>query len=128
MKRRSVLFAKRLAFKVKKFLLFLILSLIFSRQVGAGETLRMIDGKIKEISLEKHELVLSYKHPVTSRSEELKLIIDDKTSADEGVRLEDLRGDDPVSVTYEEIPGGLFYARDVRRVPLRGVPIKEIPR
>ena len=119
---------KKLVFKVKKFLLFLILSLVFSGQVSAGETLRVIDGRIKEISLAKHELVLSYRHPVTGRFEELKLLIDDQTSANEGIRLEDLRGDDPVSVTYEEIPGGLFHARDVRRVPLRGVPIHEIPR
>lgn len=80
---------------------------------------------MKETSIEKHELVLSYRHPVSGQMEEQVFKVDAGTGFPEGVRFEDLRANQPVSVDYREDSDGHTRAVRIRRVPLRGIPIDQ---
>lgn len=77
---------------------------------------------MKEASLAKEELVLSYRHPVSGREEELVFRVDRETGFNRGLHFEDFKEGDPVSVDYEENPSGIPRARQVKRVAVSGVP------
>lgn len=108
------------------YLLCLFLTLLLPSPSNA-QLLKVANGRMKEISVEKKEFVLSYQNPVNRQDEKLRIKIDDQTGFSEEVRWEDFRINDPVSVDYEEIPGGILRAVQVKRVAVRGVP-KEIRR
>ena len=91
----------------------------------AGPFLKVVNGRVKAFGLEEKLLVLSYRNPANRQSEELTLKVDRQTGFNEVLHLKDFRVNDPVSVDYEEIPGGIPRAVRISRVPLRGVP-KEI--
>ena len=82
---------------------------------------------MKEVELSRNELVLSYRHPVTGRIEELVLHVDSQTGFSEGTRLENLHVNDPVSVDYVDGVGKTARAIRVGRVPLKGVPFDKAP-
>lgn len=107
--------------------IFALLSTLFllTSQAAAGEASRVVNGRVKEVGLETNELILSYRHPVSGQWEELVLNVDNQTGFGEGVRLQDLRGSDPVSAEYQEDPSGLARAISIRKVPLTGVPLDE---
>ena len=46
------------------------MSLVVPQEGGAELILKIINGRVKEISFAHEELVLSYRHPVTGREEE----------------------------------------------------------
>jgi hypothetical protein len=109
--------------------LLLLLSVLpaFAVSAVAESTLKVVDGRVKEVWLDRQEFTLSYRHPVSGEMEELVIKVDGGTGFSEGVRLEDFRGGDPVSVDYQEGPEGEARAVQVKRVPLRGVPIDKGP-
>ncbi len=104
-------------------LIFLSVSLLFPLGARAEQVLKVMDGRVKEISSEKHELVLSYRHPVSGQMEEKTFEVDTATGFPEGMRFQDLRPNQPLSVDYQEGPQGKAHAVRIRAVPLRGVPI-----
>lgn len=87
----------------------------------------MANGRIKEVGLERNEIVLSYLHPVKGETEELSFQIDPQTGFSGGFRLEDLQPQEPVSVDYEENSEGSRRAVLIKRVPLRGMPTGHSP-
>ena len=91
---------------------------------GASQALKVANGRIKSVFLDKQEFVLSYRHPVSGQLEELKLRIDSQTGFSGGIRLPDLQQDDPVSVDYQEDEKGEARAVLVSRVNLTSVPIE----
>ena|GEM_PF-5723718 len=103
---------------------FLTLIFLVTFMDARAASLKIVDGRVAEVRSKERELVLAYRHPVTRREEKLVLQVDQGTGFYEGVHLEDLRPEQPVSVDYEEGPSGLKAVR-VRQVPIRGIP-KEI--
>ena len=104
---------------IGEFFLCLLLFLPFGR---AESVVKIVNGRVKEVRLSEHQLVLFFKRPATGQMEELVLKVDEGTGFKKGFRLEDFRPNEPVSVEYEEIPGQGPRATQVRKVPLRGVP------
>lgn len=96
--------------------------LVFLPLAHAGPSLKVVNGRVKEVQITDHKLVLFYRHPVSRRDEELILKIDERTGFGKRLHLEDLHGNDPVSVDYEENPGEIPRAIQVKRVDLNGVP------
>ena len=94
----------------------------FLPALEGASVLKVIDGRVDEVSLEESKLTLSYRHPVNLEEEKLILEVDEGTGFSEGVRFEDLKKGEPVSVDYEEASGSIPRAVQVREVPLRGVP------
>ena len=88
--------------------------------------LKVANGRVKEIRLEKSEIVLSYFHPVSRREEELVFEVDGRTGFTRETRLEELKKGMPVTVDYEEV-GGKNRAVRVSVVPMRGVPFEKNP-
>lgn len=106
---------------VSVFPAFLIL-LLFPSFVFAAPVIKVISGKIEKVTAEKQELTLSYPHPVTGKNEKLIFRVDSATGFGEGIRLQDLREGQMVSVDYTEETAQLPRAVQVKRVPLRGIP------
>lgn len=104
-------------------LLFLILfAAAFSFPCRAEEEpIQMIDGQIEEVKAGESQLAITYFHPVTRRKEKLVFNVDRGTGFDEGMKLEDLRVHEMVSIDYRE-EGGRARALQVKRVPMKGVP------
>ena len=98
------------------------MSLVVPQEGGAELILKIINGRVKEISFAHEELVLSYRHPVTGREEELGLKVDTNTSFNQGLHLNDFKKGDPVSVDYEEESSGILRAKRINRVDVSGVP------
>ena len=88
----------------------------------ADPVVKIVNGRVKEVQLREQRLVLSFRRPATGLVEDLVLQIDGQTGFKKGVRLQDFRPDEPVSVDYEEASGSIPRAVQVREVPLRGVP------
>ena len=103
-------------------LLLFLLGLLPIRGAEAEPTVKVINGRVKEVSFTTQELVLSYHHPVSGEEEDLTLKVDRGTGFNEGVHLEDFKEGDPISVDYEENPSGSFRALQVKRVQVEGVP------
>lgn len=82
---------------------------------------------VKEIGVERNEIVVSYSHPATGTREELSFKVDTQTGFSGGFRLEDLQPQEPVSVDYEEDSEGSRRAVLIKRVPLTGVPTGHSP-
>ena len=124
MKRPSTLCGKKCALKFPRYPFFLFIFGLFAlAQACAEPPLKVVGGRVKEISSEEGRLTLSYFHPATGRDEELVLTVDSHTGFSEGVTLGDLRRNDPLSVDYEENEEGRVLAVQIKRVPLRGIPI-----
>lgn len=100
----------------------LALLFVFLAPVRAEPVLKVLNGRVKKVLSDRHEIVLSSQHPVSGRVEEWVFKVDPSTGFNEGVRLEDLRDGETVSVDYEEGPDGYRRAVQVKRVPLRGIP------
>ena len=99
----------------------LILLFVWSPPFALGEaapSLKVVDGRVKQVLPEKQELVLSYRHPVTGQWEELILKVDRQTGFSEGVRFEELQENDPLSIDYQENAEGNARAVRINRVPL----------
>lgn len=116
----SAPFARKSALKRVGFALALLL---FAANVASEAALKVANGRIKEVGLERNEVVLSYLHPVNGETEELSFKIDPQTGFSGGFRLEELKRNEPVSIDYEENSEGLKRALLIKRVPLRGVPV-----
>ena len=95
---------------------------LFSFPAHAEASVKIANGRVKEVLANEQELVLAFRHPATGKTEDLILKIDEGTGFKKGVHLQDFRPNEPVSVDYEEAAGGVLRAIQVRRVPLRGVP------
>ena len=109
----------------KSFSLVLLLflgGLLPVRGTEAEPIVKVVNGRVKEVSFTKQELILSYHHPVSGEEKDLTLKVDHATGFNEGVHLEDFKEGEPVSVDYEENPGGSFRAVQVKRVAVKGVP------
>lgn len=103
-------------------LLLFLLGLFPVRGTEAEPIVKVINGRVKEVSFTTQELVLSYRHPVSGEEEDLTLKVDHGTGFNEGVHLEDFKEGDPISADYEENPSGSFRAVQVKRVMVKGVP------
>ena len=112
---------KRCAFNALRstlYALFFVLPFAWAEPV-----VKVVNGRVKEVRLTEQRLVVRLRHPATGIMEDLVLQIDERTGFRRGIRLKDLRPEDPVSVDYEEIPGKIPpHAVQVKRVALRGVP------
>jgi len=93
----------------------------------AERSIKVVNGRVKEIFVKESRLTVTYEHPVTQKQEDLILKVDLGTGFGDRLRLEDFRSGEPISVDYEESPSGEGRAILVKRVPLRGVP-KELVR
>ena len=85
-----------------------------------------MDGRVKEIRAPEGKLVLSFIHPVTGNVGEMVFEVDSHTGLPEGVRFEDLKPEEPISVDYLE-EAGTKRALLIKRVPTSGVPIEKNP-
>lgn len=94
------------------------------RPVDAKPPLKVINGRVREVQLEKSELRVTYRHPVSGQTEELLLRVDQETGFPEGLRLSDLQEGEPVSIDYEGGDGSSLRAVLVKPVPLKGVPLE----
>lgn len=103
-------------------LAFFLALLAFLPSVGADISTKVMNGRVKELRLGESELVLSYRNPVSLQDEELVLGVSEGTGFSEGVRFEDLREGEPLSVDYEEHSDGTARAILIKRVPIRGAP------
>ena len=99
----------------------------FLPALEGASVLKVIDGRVDEVSLEESKLTLSYRHPVNLEEEKLILEVDEGTGFSEGVRFEDLKKGEPVSVDYEEGSDAQARAILIKTVPIRGIP-KDITR
>ena len=102
--------------------LLLFSSLVRPLGTEAGPVLKIVNGRVKEVSPTKQELVLSYRHPVSGQPEKLVIKVDQHTAFNKGLHFEDFKEGDPVSVDYEENPSGTPRAVQVKRVDVSGVP------
>ena len=101
---------------------FFLLLFFSSLLVHAEPAIKIVNGRVKEVRVRDHQLILSVKHPATGETKELVLQIDERTGFKKGIHLGDFHPDDPVSADYEETSGGNSRAIQIRQVPLKGVP------
>jgi len=92
----------------------------------AEEAIQVLDGRVEEVSPARSELVVLYYHPVSRNLERQVFRVDSATGLEDGLRLADLRKQDPVSIDYLE-DGRTARAIQIKRVPMKGVP-KELRR
>lgn len=119
-KRPSVPFARKSALKRVGFALALLL---FAANVAAETVVKVANGRVKEVWVERNEIALSYFHPVSGKEEDLLFRVNRETGFSGGFHWEELQRNEPVSIDYEEDSEGLRRALLIKRVPLRGVPI-----
>lgn len=105
----------------------LVVTLCLLPPLGGASTLKVVDGRVDEVSLEENRLTLIYRHPVSLEEEKLVFEVDKETGFSEAVRLEDLKKGEPLSVDYEEESDAKARAVLIKRVPIRGIP-KDISR
>lgn len=96
--------------------------LTFLSPTQAEPVLKVVNGRVKEVSITKQELVLSYRHPVSGREEKLVLKVDSGTGFNPGLHFKDFKEGDPISVDYEEDSSGTPRAVQVNEVAVSGVP------
>jgi hypothetical protein len=96
-------------------------------EAGADPVLKVVSGRVKEIRLAQKELVLIYPHPVSRKEEVLFLQVDESTGFAEGIHFEGLQPGTVLSVDYLENERGGTRAVNVKKVPLKGVPIEKNP-
>jgi len=107
---------------------FLLLAvLVLHPAVQASEATKVVNGRVKKVLIDKQELILSYRHPVSGEPEELKLSIDGGTGFSKELRIEDFREDDLISADYQEDETGQARAVSVRRVDLYSAPVEKKP-
>ena len=111
---------------IRQAILLLFTVLVGPGVIGAQETLQVINGWVKEIRAGEQQLILSYRHPVSGKTEELVLQVDRRTGFPKGIRLEDLRRNDLLSVDYRIFSGAARAfpeAVRVERISVKGVSI-----
>ena len=97
--------------------------LLFSPFFAHAEpAVKIVNGRVEEVRIKEHQLVLSVRHPATGETKALVLQVNENTGFKKGVRLEDFHPNDPVTVDYEETSAGGPHAIQIRQVPLKGVP------
>lgn len=111
-----------------KLIRFLLLAaLVLHPAAEASEATKVVNGRVKKVLIDKQELILSYRHPVSGKPEELKLKIDGGTGFSRELRFEDFREEDLISADYQEDESGRARAVSVRRVDLYSGPVEKKP-
>lgn len=100
----------------------LAVTLCFLPLSEGAPALKVIDGRVDEVSLEENQLTLSARHPVSLEEERLILEVGEETGFSEGVHLKDLKKGELLSVDYEQESDAKARAILIKRIPIRGIP------